>query len=110
MTDTAHMDSGWHYKGTTWKPVPPAISVFDGIVVDMIFDDEVRHHPPHIHAQYGDYEASIAIDEGTLLSGNLPTRQIRLVLGWIELRRNELMENWNLAASGSTVRPIAPLR
>jgi Domain of unknown function (DUF4160) len=31
---------------------------------------------------------------------NLPRKQLRLVQAWIELHRDELMADWELAASG----------
>lgn len=37
----------------------PRISDFYGIVIWMYFDD---HNPPHIHAEYGEYKARIAIE------------------------------------------------
>ncbi|MBQ3816724.1 MAG: DUF4160 domain-containing protein, partial [Clostridia bacterium] len=37
----------------------PELSRFFGIVIKMLFNDDDKHHKPHIHAYYGDYEASI---------------------------------------------------
>jgi hypothetical protein len=37
----------------------PRISYFQGIVITMYFND---HGPPHFHAEYGEYVASIAIE------------------------------------------------
>jgi hypothetical protein len=34
---------------------------------------------------------------------------MRLVQGWLELRREELMRDWELAARGEPVFPIKPL-
>ena len=40
------------------------------------------------------------IAEGDMLAGELPRKQLRLVQAWIELPRDELMADWELAASG----------
>jgi hypothetical protein len=45
------------------------------------------HGPPHFHAIYGEYEATVAIETAELLEGRLPRRARSLVSGWSELRR-----------------------
>ena len=40
----------------------------------------------------------------------LDVRQLRLVLAWAELHRDELLENWNRARAGETLNEIEPLR
>jgi len=42
-------------------------------------------------------EASINIGDGNVLAGELPSKQLRLVQAWIELHRDELMADWELA-------------
>jgi len=88
----------------------PAISMFYGIVIYLYFMDNQRHHQPHVHAKYQDDEAVISIPEGDLLEGSLPTGKMRLVLAWIELHRDELMADWNLAVTGQQPFKIEPLR
>ena len=68
-----------------------------------------RNNLPHIHARYAEFEASIAIADGEILAGDLPRRQLRLVQAWIELRRDELMADWELATAGEMPYRIAPL-
>jgi len=41
--------------------------------------------------------------------GELPRKQLRLVQAWIELHRDELMADWELAVSGENPYKIAPL-
>lgn len=84
----------------------PEISLFFGIRVTMYYDD---HNPPHFHAQYAGNRAAIAIEGAYVLRGSLPGRQLKLVLAWAELHRDELMQNWELAASNRPLNPIAPL-
>jgi len=71
--------------------------------------DKKRHSTPHIHAKYAEFEASISIPDGEVLAGTLPRKQLRLVLAWIELHKDELMANWDLARSGEIPYKISPL-
>ena len=87
----------------------PIISMFYGIIIRLYLLGNKHHHLPHIHARYGEYEASIAIEDGEILSGDLPRKQLRLVQAWIELRRDELLADWELAVSGEAPYKIAPL-
>ena len=50
-----------------------------------------------------------SIDEGEILAGQLPRKQLRLVQAWIELHRDELMADWELAISGERPYKINPL-
>jgi len=87
----------------------PVISMFYGIVIRMYALDIRQHALPHIHAKYGDFEASLSIAEGEALAGSLPRKQLRLVQAWIELHRDELLADWELAAGGENPYKIAPL-
>ena len=57
----------------------PTISMFYGILVLMYFRDNQRHNLPHVHVRYQGQEAVIAIEEGKVLEGSLPSRQLRMV-------------------------------
>ncbi len=87
----------------------PVISMFYGIIIRMYFLDKQHHHEPHIHALYSGSEAVFAIADGEVLAGELPTKQARLVQAWIELRRDELIADWELAAAGQHPYKIDPL-
>ena len=87
----------------------PVISMFYGIIIRLYFLDTQHHHLPHIHAKYSEFEASIGIEDGEVLSGELPRKQLRLAQAWIELRRDELMADWELAARGEGTFKIDPL-
>ena len=69
----------------------PELSRFYGTVIKMYFGD---HVPPHIHAEYAEFEARIAIDTLAVLSGNLPARAMGLVVEWATLHRQELQTQW----------------
>jgi hypothetical protein len=85
----------------------PTISRFFGIVIAMYFDD---HGPPHFHARHADGAAKVRIDTLEVIESSLGRRQLRFVLAWAELHRQELHENWSRARAGETLRTIEPLR
>ncbi len=88
----------------------PTISMFYGILVLMFFRDNRRHHLPHIHARYQSDEAAIALDDGSILDGNLPPKQLKMVQAWIEIHKEELFVDWELAVNGDEPFRIAPLQ
>ena len=48
-----------------------------------------KHNKPHVHVEYGEYEASVGID-GEVLAGILPEKQYGLVSAWLTLHEDEL--------------------
>lgn len=53
-----------------------------------------EHHPPHIHVNYGDYNAIIKISNGVVLEGKIPKRIRRHVTRWLDIHRDELLTMW----------------
>jgi hypothetical protein len=88
----------------------PTISLFYGIVICLYFYDNERLKLPHIHAKYQGQEASFSILDGELLSGEIPPNKIKLVQAWIEIHRESLLADWELAVNGQTPFAIEPLR
>ena len=88
----------------------PVICMFYGIIVSLYYFDQRRHHVPHIHVRYQGEEAVIAIPDGDLLEGSLRSNKMKLVQAWIEIHRDELMADWELASKGQEVFKIEPLR
>ena len=88
----------------------PTISMFYGIVIYLYFFDDERHKLPHIHARYQGQEASFSIADGALLSGEIPQAKAKLVVAWMEIHRESLLADWELAVNGQTPFPIEPLR
>jgi len=78
----------------------PIISMFYEIIIRMYLLDNKHHNLPHIHARYAEFEASVGIDDGEIIAGKLPRKQLRLVQAWIELHRDELLANWEIAIGG----------
>jgi hypothetical protein len=52
----------------------------------------------------------IAIPGGEVLEGELKSNKLKLVQAWIEIHRDELMANWELASQGENVFKLDPLR
>jgi len=88
----------------------PVISMFYGLIVSMYYLDNKQHNFPHIHVKYQDEEGVFRIPDGGLLEGSLPKGKLKLVEAWIELHKEELMADWELAASGQKIFNIEPLR
>lgn len=88
----------------------PVISMFYGILVYMYFFDNKQHKMPHIHAKYQDEESIFNILTGEVLEGNLRQTKARLVQAWIEIHRDELLADWELASKGEAIFKIDPLK
>ena len=84
----------------------PTISEFFGILIRMYYDD---YNPAHFHAYYGDFEAIIRIDTLEVLQGELPKRALALVIEWAIEHREELFNDWRLAAEHQPLQRIRPL-
>ena len=65
--------------------------------------------PPHFHAEYNGEKALVDIINVRIIKGYLPKRQLKLVLAWAEIHKDELMQNWELARNNQTLYRIAPL-
>lgn len=55
-------------------------------------------------------EPQVRINQVEVTESGLDVRQLRLVLAWAELHREELLENWRRARAGETLAEIDPLR
>ena len=87
----------------------PTISIFYGIAIRMFFFDADRHKAPHIHADFQGQVAVYSIQDGAILAGDLPPAKHKLVAAWIEIHRDDLMADWNLAVNGQHPLPIRGL-
>lgn len=58
----------------------PTIDSFNGIKIH-VYNGE--HRPPHIHANYNEYEALVDIEKEVIYAGDLPTRQLKQVFDWL---------------------------
>lgn len=88
----------------------PVVSMFYGIIIRMFYLDNKEHNLPHIHIEYGDYNAVVSIPDGKIITGTFPNNKIKLVHAWIEIHKDELMANWKLAVKGQPVFKIEALK
>jgi hypothetical protein len=58
----------------------PLIDNINGIKIHA-YNGE--HRPPHIHADYNEYEVLIEIESKKIYAGFLPARQLKQVLVWL---------------------------
>lgn len=76
----------------------------------MYFIDNKQHHVPHIHVKYQGEEVVVSIPEGDVLEGGIPKPKMKLLQAWIELHKDELVADWEIAVSGQQPYKIDPLR
>ncbi len=84
--------------------------MFYGVIVRMYFFDNQQHNSPHIHVHYQDDSAIIELPTGAVIEGKLPKSKQKLVDAWVEIHRDELMADWELALNGEPVFKIDPLK
>jgi hypothetical protein len=84
----------------------PELARFYGIIIAMVYNE---HTPPHFHANYGQDQAVIRIDDGQMIEGFLSTRALRLVEEWRLLHVEELLNDWDHAQNRESLIKIEPL-
>jgi len=84
----------------------PEISNFYGI---KIFINYSEHNPPHFHAEYGEYQVIVYLNDW-VIEGKFPKRALKIVLEWAELHKDELLEIWELADNREPLGKIEPLK
>jgi hypothetical protein len=47
---------------------------------------------------------------GAVLAGDFPARQLRMVQVWLDIHKDELLADWELALAGEEPFRIAPLQ
>ena len=67
------------------------------------------HARPHIHAFYSGYEAVFGVSPAARIEGRFPKNATRLVLEWIRLYREDLLQDWELAEAGESLEKIPGL-
>jgi hypothetical protein len=87
----------------------PSISMFYGILVFLYFGNDDHHHAPHIHARYQNDKVAVAIEGGEVLAGSFPEAKLRMLRVWMDIHREELLADWELAKAGDTPFRIRPL-
>jgi hypothetical protein len=111
MGDEVELNLVRDFKGSRDRdarmvPRVPTLSAFYGILIRMFFND---HPPPHFHARYGEFEATVGIERLDLIEGQLPPRALSLTLEWAMIHREELLEAWRLCRQKRPPAKIDPL-
>ncbi|MFN8500043.1 MAG: DUF4160 domain-containing protein [Anaerolineae bacterium] len=83
----------------------PEVSRFYGIIIFMNYND---HDPPHFHARYQNQEILFEIETG-IVQGRMSGRAIRMLFEWVDMHREELMQNWKRGRERQPFERIAPL-
>lgn len=71
----------------------------------MFFNE---HNPPHFHAEYQGFKVSISIEDG-IVEGKMPKRALTLIFEWLEIHKDELIENWKSIEETGHYNKIEPL-
>lgn len=87
----------------------PTISMFYGIIIRMYCAPK-EHNPAHFHAYYNDFVATIDINTCDVIESSLPNKQLKLVLAWAEIHKEELLADWSLAMNSELPFKIDPLK
>ena len=96
-----------HEKALEAREGPmPLVSEFNGIKIYLYWQD---HAPPRFHAEYGEARILVEIEGATVMRGAFPFPQLKLILAWCELHRDELMTDWQAAKIHGAIQRIAPL-
>lgn len=74
--------------------------MYYGLIVRMYYFDNQQHNVPHIHVHYQDDSAVVEIPTGKILEGKLPKNKQKLVDAWVEIHKESLIANRNLAING----------
>lgn len=88
----------------------PIISQFYGIIIRIYFNDSEKHYLEHIHAQYNEYDAVYSIRDLTIIEGDFPPKQHKLVIAWMEIHKDELIALWNISQNDGEFFKIDPLK
>jgi len=73
----------------------PIISQFYGIIISMHYRENEKHKLPHLHAEYGDFDATYDL-ESNKVSGTMPNKQQKMIQAWILIHQEELKALWKL--------------
>lgn len=72
----------------------PTIAYFFGIYIYMHLTRK-EHLPPHIHAKYGEYDATFSLENGELLEGEIPATENKMVKEFVLNYKERLLNMWN---------------
>jgi hypothetical protein len=67
------------------------------------------HPPPHFHARYADFEATVDISTLEVLQGQLPRRALNRVQERAMIHKEELLADWRCRRANTPPAKIEPL-
>jgi len=70
------------------------IEEFDGFKI-IIHQETERHHLPHFHVKYNEFNISINILNLEIIVGNLPKNILRKVIKWAKKNQQKLKDEYN---------------
>ena len=79
-------------------------------LIYIYFFDNKKHNKPHIHVKYAGSEVVLGLPDGEIMEGSIPNNKMKLVEAWIEIHKEDLLANWELAVNGQEVFKIEPLK
>jgi len=71
----------------------PSLTKISGIKIECFSAD---HPPPHVHAKYGEYEDLIIINSGEIHVGDLPRKQRKIAIEYVNKNRDLISIIFNL--------------
>jgi len=72
----------------------------------MFFNE---HNPPHFHAEYGEYRVVVNLND-EVVNGFMPKRALKLIFEWLDLHKEELINNWEKCKNDISPDKITPLK
>lgn len=79
-----------------------AVYVIKGILIYIYAFD---HNPPHIHVRSGEGEFTITIKD-RIVEGRAKSKTIHLINDFIDEHEKEIMELWEKAQRGETIKKV----
>ena len=79
-----------------------AVYVIQGLLIYIYGFD---HNPPHIHVKSGDGEFTITIKD-RIVEGRAKSKVIRLINDFIDENEEEIMNLWDKAQRGETIKKV----
>ena len=107
------------------RMIRAALDHFDRILTQREFQTLMQHEMMRMHkGEEGEWLILVkrifaplhaifqsnSISTCEMIEGNLPGKQIKLIIAWAELHKDELLADWELANNGEKPYSIEPLR
>ncbi len=85
------------------------VSMFYGIII-RIGNISDAFNTPIVNVVYQKENATININNGSVIDGALSPKQLKLVTAWIEIHKDELLADWELCRNREKPFAIEPLK